>query len=119
MEHTEANPCAVMPFFRVFGVFRGSLFSATRTPIRSVTLIARGLSLVSCLSLSLTTEQMEHTESNPCAVMPFFRVFGVFRGSLFSAPRTPQIRNPYRAGTVPGFLSFSLEEQIIPLAHLE
>ena len=81
--------------------------------------IARRRRLVSCLSLFLTTEQMEHTEANPCAVMPFFRVFGVFRGSLFSAPRTPQIRNPYRAGTVPGFLSFSLEEQIIPLAHLE
>ena len=50
---------------------------------------------------------MEHTEANPCAVIPFFRVFGVFRGSLFSAPRTPQIRNPYRAGTAPGVLSVS------------
>jgi len=48
MEHTEANPYAVMPFFRVFSVFRGSLFSATRTPGRPVTLIARGLSPVSC-----------------------------------------------------------------------
>jgi hypothetical protein len=64
-----------MPFFRVFGVFRRSLFSATKTPNRPVTLITRGLSPVSC--------------------------------------------HPYRAGTVPGFLSFSLEEQIIPLAHLE
>ena len=48
MEHTEANPRAVMPFFRVFGVFRGSLFLAARTPNRPVTLIARGLSPVSC-----------------------------------------------------------------------
>jgi hypothetical protein len=28
-------------------------------------------------------------------------------------------RRIHRAGTVPGFLSFSLEEQIIPLVHLE
>ena len=29
----------------------------------------------------LTTEHTEHTEKNPCTVMPCFRVFGVFRGS--------------------------------------
>ncbi len=31
--------------------------------------------------LFFTTEHTEHTEGNPCTVMPCFRVFGVFRGS--------------------------------------
>ena len=32
----------------------------------------------------LTTEYTEHTEKNRRTVMPCFRVFGVFRGSLLS-----------------------------------
>ena len=54
----------------------------------------------------LTTEQMEHTEAKPCAVMPFFRGFGVFGGSLFLATRTPSrfaTRSQKRGYSVPGY----------------
>ena len=87
-KHSATPPRGDSPWFLAFGVFRGSLFSAPRTPqIRNP---YRAGTAPGFLSISfLTTEQMEHTKSNPCAVIPSFRVFGVFRGSLFSAARTP------------------------------
>jgi hypothetical protein len=37
-----------------------------------------------------TTEHTEHTETNSRTVMPCFRVFGVFRGSLLFSEKSEQ-----------------------------
>ena len=39
----------------------------------------------------LTTEHTEHTEKNPCTVMPCFRVFDLFRGSPVFDNKTEQV----------------------------
>ena len=70
-EHTEGNPCTVMPCFRVFRFFRGSLVFGGKNQS-----VAAGLGFFKPRNTQNTRKGIL------CTVMPCFRIFGLFRGSL-------------------------------------